>query len=626
MISRVVRAVFLVLGALLVAPGSLSAQQANSITISGVRISSTGAEFAITILDDSGNPVGGLAPGDFVVAIDGAATTPVTVNQAVDSDLALGLAVVVDTSGSMAGAPIATAREVIAPLFAALAPNDRAALIAFADQVTTVAAPTGDTAALTAALDGLTAVGNTALYSAVADTLAALTPLPEPRRVAVLLSDGQDFGGVSTVSREAALAAATEAALPFFIVALGTEVDLPFLDALATGTGGVRFTATTAADLARIYDEISARLRLQYALAAPLPSSLAPGVHTLSVSVAGSSAEVPFTIAGSETVEPAIPAFTAIQAPLREPTVVRLTGFPDGTLVRFLLGETALTAEPDGLSVRLDPYTIAPGEYVLRALPESRAPIEQAVSIAPLQPQLRGPADGTELAPGDVVRPDVVAQPGTTALVYVLDGRELGRQTAPPFSFTVPTDLAEGSHTLEIIVASDAGDVRREYAIPVAAAAGGAPIAALVTSAVAVALLAGLLVLLWLRRSRRQSGPTVRVPETDGAGSRVASGPWGRLVVLEGPASGKTFVLVQDVELVGRGAACTVRVDDPAMAPEHFVMERSGLICPSTPESPIAVDGSPTVRAIMVAGQAVRAGASVFRLDPVEGEPAATGN
>src|SRR5438105_4941187 len=59
-----------------------------------------------------------------------------------------------------------------------------------------------------------------------------------PRRAVVLLTDGADFGGVSSVDSAGSLSQAGASGIPFFTVGLGSAIDQPYLQQLADTTRG----------------------------------------------------------------------------------------------------------------------------------------------------------------------------------------------------------------------------------------------------------------------------------------------------------------------------------------------------------------------------------------------------
>ena len=100
------------------------------------------------------------------------------VSAAQDASVPLSVVLMVDVSGSMAGAPIEAAKAAATQFVAQLAPDDRAALYSFAGTVTPVVPLTADRAALNAGIAGLQAGGPTALYEAVETAVFAANAAP----------------------------------------------------------------------------------------------------------------------------------------------------------------------------------------------------------------------------------------------------------------------------------------------------------------------------------------------------------------------------------------------------------------------------------------------------------------
>ncbi|HET8943768.1 MAG TPA: VWA domain-containing protein, partial [Dehalococcoidia bacterium] len=229
----------------------------------------------------------------------------------------------------MAGAPLTNAAAAGRALVSQLGPSDQAAVIAFSNAPAVVQPFTGDKAALTAAIDGLVAGGNTSLYAAVQESVRLADTGPLPRRAIVLLSDGQDFGALS-VDPQAALASVQAGSAVFMSIGLGDGIDQEYLAALAAAGRGQFRAAPTPEGLTALYQETAQVLRQQYV--------------------------VTFDAAG---VEPARAHGKAVQ-------------------VRVTVGDTVLTAEatlalPPALLVTPVPTAAPPSEPVSQAQPASES-------------------------------------------------------------------------------------------------------------------------------------------------------------------------------------------------------------------------------------------------------------
>jgi VWFA-related protein len=97
---------------------------------------------------------------------------------------------VFDTSSSVAGERLAALRAAAGALLDALRPADEAALVGFDEDVTWLAAPTPDRAAVRRAIDGLRPGGWTAVFDAL--YAALLLSAGARPQVVVLFTDGED--------------------------------------------------------------------------------------------------------------------------------------------------------------------------------------------------------------------------------------------------------------------------------------------------------------------------------------------------------------------------------------------------------------------------------------------------
>lgn len=220
----------------------------------------------VTVTDDSGRPVAGVPPEAFTAHLGASVLPASAVAASSDAHLPITVVLAIDTSGSMAGVPLDDAKQAAISLVTQLAPEDGAGLVAFAGDVNSVPPTAGDSAAIAAAINGLSAGGTTALYDAVAQSAELLKAAGTPRKAIVLLSDGQEYGVVSQTGRAGSLAAAQSANAPVFAVGLGQSVDQEYLQNLAQATRGQLLLAPDPGVLAGLYTTIASILRLQYVL------------------------------------------------------------------------------------------------------------------------------------------------------------------------------------------------------------------------------------------------------------------------------------------------------------------------------------------------------------------------
>src|SRR2546423_11159847 len=144
-----------------------------------------------SLLDGQDRPVGGIDAGAIVVSEDGRPQRPSV--EAATKIAPIALALALDTSGSMTGAPLADAKSAMRTLIETLTPADQGAIITFSSTVSVARGLTADKNALIASTDAAVAAGNTSIFDAVAAAVDVLNGVPsQTRRAIVLLTDGQD--------------------------------------------------------------------------------------------------------------------------------------------------------------------------------------------------------------------------------------------------------------------------------------------------------------------------------------------------------------------------------------------------------------------------------------------------
>lgn len=220
--------------------------------------------FIATVSDQGGRTLASLNPQDFTVTGRGKNIPIASVQSLSDANIGVSSLLLIDTSGSMAGAPILAARDSAVQFLEAQKPVDEVAIMTFADSVRLVSNFTNDFEDLRQNLQGLAARGNTTLYQSVAEAAAAARTRTNERRVIVLISDGADFGGLGQTTRQQSLNAVRDAGIPFYIVGLGPDIDRQYLQQLADTSKGRLFLAPDAGQLKALYADITQIVRTHY--------------------------------------------------------------------------------------------------------------------------------------------------------------------------------------------------------------------------------------------------------------------------------------------------------------------------------------------------------------------------
>jgi Ca-activated chloride channel family protein len=203
---------------------------------------------------------------DVMVVEDGVQQTVDTFQEAVAP---VSIVLALDSSGSMkkdaAGAQ-AAARTFVE----ALRPEDKLALMTFADKVWFAHDLTTERAWALDAIEQYTVKGGTALYDAVAGALLRLKR-EAGRRVVVLVTDGRDennagTGPGSTRAPADVFTLLDDTETTVFTVGLGAKADKHVLEQLAAKSGGEAYFPQDASELERHYARIVETLRRRYVI------------------------------------------------------------------------------------------------------------------------------------------------------------------------------------------------------------------------------------------------------------------------------------------------------------------------------------------------------------------------
>jgi Ca-activated chloride channel homolog len=214
---------------------------------------------------------------------------------------------VLDLSGSVAGAKLDQLKRAANAFVDGLVARDQVALITFAKEATVRQPLTSDFGEFRTALSTVKAEGNTALYDAVARALTLREPR-DNRGVLVVFTDGQD--NASTASADDVVKAAERsdviaysvtapeggmmirgAAPGFGVGAPQVSFQVGFLRSLADATGGRVFRAMPSLPLEELFAMVLDDARSRYVLTY-YPDKPTPGWHKLSVKLVESKGDV----------------------------------------------------------------------------------------------------------------------------------------------------------------------------------------------------------------------------------------------------------------------------------------------------------------------------------------------
>ncbi len=214
---------------------------------------------------------------DFRLLVDGK-TVPIESFER-RSDAPASLVILQDLSGSMAtGNHMMQSQDVVRFFLTKSLPGDEFAVATFAGEGLQVDVPfTTNTSAVREAIEGWQAYGTTALHDAVARMPQISLEGHNPKRFAVLVTDGVD--NASRLTPEQAREVVQEAQLPTYVLGLGSGNPYELspegkkvyryadvLNLLAAMTGGRYYSITSAEDLQKALTAILDDVRHQYVL------------------------------------------------------------------------------------------------------------------------------------------------------------------------------------------------------------------------------------------------------------------------------------------------------------------------------------------------------------------------
>jgi len=309
-----------VVAGLLVALAGTPAAAEPALSATGVRVEAGVVEFFLSATELASGRLDQAA----VTVRAGDVTLPVTTQllSATETRAPKRVTVLVlDASGSMAGAPVAAARAAATEYASALPSDVRVGLVAISTSARTVLEPTSDRAALVAAVGTVVANGETALYDGVRAAVGlAASGDPGQRRV-VVLSDGADTTSKTTLAELNTTLGSAGTAVDTVAFRTGDST-AEVLAAMASGTAGRSFTAVDAAGLSSAFRTAAGAFAVQLVVTAQVPAALAGRASRLDI----------VATVGSQQLRTDLPVTFAVDPTAAAPLSDALSRAPWGAL------------------------------------------------------------------------------------------------------------------------------------------------------------------------------------------------------------------------------------------------------------------------------------------------------
>jgi len=239
-----------------------------------------------------GLPLAHMEPEQFFIQEDdGEPLKPASLEEISDAPLWVVLAI--DVSGSMVGKPLTDAKVAAARFLDHLSPGDHAALIAFSDPVDPDPASidpnkeivfSDDFTPLYDLIESLQAGGETQLSNAALKSVRLFESAPKGHRAVLILTDGIEDTAAQT-DPEATINLAQESDVPFFVIGVGKNLDLSYLQDLGYDTGGLFRAVPSSAELASLYGNMATLLKTQYELTYTSALEADGSSHTLDIAL-----------------------------------------------------------------------------------------------------------------------------------------------------------------------------------------------------------------------------------------------------------------------------------------------------------------------------------------------------
>ncbi|MCB2160546.1 VWA domain-containing protein [bacterium] len=270
----------------------------------------------VSLYDGTGSPIENVGDEVFSVTEDSTQVELDSVASAADAPVHTVL--VLDTSGSMMGERMETAKASARGFIQSMKQGDMVAALTFDNEPETIFEFTDDTSAAANAINNVDANpnGGTCLYDAMYEAVQLAATLPAGRRAIIILTDGTDelTPGVicssHTLDDVIDISSTGATRVPIYTIGLGSSIESRNLERVSQITGGRFELAQNTQALQDLFSRLARQLKNQYVL--KYRSSSGPGSHTIAVRASYNGASDQDT---RNFLLPGLPATVAIASP-----------------------------------------------------------------------------------------------------------------------------------------------------------------------------------------------------------------------------------------------------------------------------------------------------------------------
>jgi VWFA-related protein len=253
---------------------SIYADQGSTLSIKQIQNSNFPETIIyFSVFDSSGIPLKNLQKDDIEIKENDKIITDLKIESIINNETPAYISLLIDSSGSMKGAPLEEAKNAAKTFIGSLKDVDEAKIFTFNDKVIIVQDFTKDKDLLNKAIDSIAVEGTkTVLNMAAYKGLQDLESKPSGQRFLVLLTDGKDED--ISINADDAIDIAKNNKIPIFSIGFGENFDSESkkydeeankaLNRFSILTGGIFLVAKEETDLKASFSKISDLLSYQY--------------------------------------------------------------------------------------------------------------------------------------------------------------------------------------------------------------------------------------------------------------------------------------------------------------------------------------------------------------------------